>query len=296
MYNGEFRIYQRGKLLTTQKNLITNSGRQAITRYLAGQTQSFSGAIAIGSSDVPASVADTSLGFEFSRAPIHLKTSDVTTGEIVLSASLDAPIGGSVFELGVFPYVLALDASAVGGIIIRFEEFEGWTGGTYNLSRTRVGSSSYQLTAAVSSTARANSRNSAFGIHDLAANDTFSMAYFINDANTDVITIEFHSTAVDYFRYTFDPSATAGYYITTWPKSAFMTVGSPAWETVDYVDIVVGATALGSTTVQLDGLRINSAVAAVDNLIVSRSVRSPAQIKSPSTPLDVEYVLRYANG
>lgn len=295
VFNGEYRVYQGGRLLSAHRNLITNYGRQVILRYLAGEVSGFAGALAIGSDQTPTAVTDTALGFEFSRAPVHLKTPNLDTGEIILSASIDEPIAGVAYEFGIYPYVLGVDGLVAGSVILRFDGFEGWTGGTYNLSKTRVGNSSYQLTAAASNSTRASVRDRVFGIGELASEDTLSLSYFINDFSTNSITMEFHSTAGDYFRYVVDASASLGYHVTTWKKSDLVAVGSPSWDTVNYLDIVVEATAGGTTVVNLDALRIDNSASSAENKLVSRSVGT-GEVKNASTPLDIEYVLRYQNG
>lgn len=292
MINGVYRVYKSGDLVVECPNIVTTAGKGLILRYLAGNVGVFAGAVAVGSGTTAAALGDRKLEFEYARGPVTLSAADVPSSIIVFKSSIPLETSGRIHELGMYPFLRHTDTEYAGQVFVGFDStLEELSGGTPNTVNYRVGSDSYQVTAAASAstTAVAAATRGNFGGYSGA--DTFSLAYFINDANTASILVRLYVDATNYFSYTITPGTLTGYRVTDWNKSAFVATGAPIWDNINYADFTVTAGAAGATTVQLDGLRINDADVYPDYALVSRAVLAAPLTKLAGEQMDVEYVL-----
>src|SRR5665647_3682267 len=88
MMKGSYRFYQDGALVGEVENLITTAGKIYIMKYLAGYVQSIAQGLAIGLGATAATVADTSLAFEWSRVPILMTSADYANTAIIFRGQI----------------------------------------------------------------------------------------------------------------------------------------------------------------------------------------------------------------
>lgn len=297
MLRGTYRVYKDGLLVAEQPNIITTTGRGLILRYLAGNIGTFAGAIAVGSHAVPATVGDTKLGFEYARGAVTLGAAYVPANQIVFKATIPMETSGLIYEMGLYPFLRQTETEYAGQVYLGFDSnLEGLVGGGVNTTNYRIGTDSYEATVAAStatatSTATITAEQARGNFIGYGPSDSFSLAYFINDANTASIRVRLYVDNLNYFEYTVSPGTATGYRVTDWNKSAFVATGTPSWEDITYADFTIAAGTGGATTVQLDGLRVNDTDVYPDYGLVSRAVFATPIIKRPGEQMDVEYAM-----
>lgn len=291
---GFYRIYKNGVLVGETENLITLSGKRLILQFLASSVGSYAGAISYGTSTTPAVNTDSKLGFEFGRSAILLRAADPTTGRITFKASLDPEVAGVINELGIWPYLSNSSTEYGGHMVTTFDpNTESLSGGAVNTTTYRIGAESYGASPAASGTSTislTSIRNDFSGYSDT---DIFSLAYFLQDANTASIAVRLKVDNSNYFGYTITTGSTPGYVVTDWTKSQFTATGSPTWDAITSADFLITAKAAGATTVLLDGLRVNDTDIYPDYTLVSRAVLGTPITKSAGEQVDLEYLLEF---
>lgn len=291
---GRYRVFKNGLLVAEQDNLITTSGRTIILRYLAGNIGSFAGALAAGTSATAANLADTKLGFEFMRGEINVSAPLVASNTVVFKASMPLNSSGKVYELGLYPYITQSNAEYAGSLFIGFDPVtETLSGGGVNTTNYRIGAESYSLTAPLSSTATAVSSLIRGNFGAYGPTDTFSLAYFLNDANTASIRVRLLVDSGNYYTYTITTGSTAGYFVSDFAKSAFTATGAPAWDNISSAEFMITARAAGATTVQLDGMRVNDVDVYPEYALVSRTVLATPITKATGEQMDMEYSIGF---
>lgn len=289
---GTYSIYKNKVLVAKKCNLITTFGQTYILGYLASQVPTIGSAIAVGTSNTAANVADLTLGFEFSRGTIDIRS--INSGTVLMKASLDTTVGGLIYELGLFPTVSNSAAGQYGTKMLAQCDptLEAWSVGVANTSNFRIGTASLELD--VTSGTTVNSLFSPFteNLSGYSVVDQFSLGYFINDVHASNITIQFQTDAADYYQYSFSPSTISGYHIQSWNKTNFTTVGSPDISNINSVNISVTA-AGGNSVVEIDGLLITDKDIYQDYGLISHAILGSPVSKAPDETLDVEYSLAF---
>lgn len=290
--SGLYRVYKNGILVSEAPNIITTRGKGLILRYLAGNIGIFAGAIAAGSGATAATLTDTKLEFEFARGAVNLAAANVPAGTVVFKASIPMDTSGIIYEMGLYPFIRQTETEYAGQVFVGFDStLEELSGGGANTVNYRIGSDSYSVTAAASASTTATAAATRGNFGGYSGDDSFSLAYFINDANTASIRVRLYVDATNYFTYTVTPATTVGYKVTDWNKSAFVATGTPLWDNINYADFTITAGAAGATTVQLDGLRVNDSDLYPDYALVSRAILPAPINKLPGEQMDIEYVL-----
>jgi len=292
--HGVYKVYKSGLLVATKRNLITTRGRGLILQHLAGSIGTFAGVLVAGTSQVAPVISNTKLGFEFMRAPVSVSAAEIATNKVIYKATMPLNDAGIVYEIGLYPELRTTASDYAGQVFIGFDPIlEGLTGGTLNTVNYRVGVDSYTVNAAVSAstTVLAGSTRGNFGIY--SGTDTFSLAYFLNDANTSSILVRLKVDNANFFTYTINTNTTIGYQVSDWNKNAFVSTGTPSWDNINNAEFIVTARASGATVVQLDGLRINDNDIYPDYALVSRAVLGTPIIKGRGEQMDIEYALEF---
>lgn len=102
MIKGKYRIYENEALIGEYSNIITSQGFNIIRNYLAGNTDAWAGAIAVGAMNTSAPLSsDISMEFELSR--YNIDVAGVRGNNIVLSTEIDSSFSGKIYELGIYP-------------------------------------------------------------------------------------------------------------------------------------------------------------------------------------------------
>lgn len=286
---GTYRIYQDGKLIAEQSNLITTEGKKAILRYLAGHSGAIARSLAVGTGTAAATLTDTKLQFEVSRANVSIISPDYVTQKVVFKATLPQGAQFAIWEIGA---LTVAETELYGKMLLTFDqETELWSAGTFQSDVTRIGADSLRVNAALSTTTTSTLSDIFMETGDYSDTDKFSMAYIPQDTNLNSLKLRLKTDASNYFEYTFT-QLTTGYKIESWSKSAMTKTGTPTWDSITSADLIVNAKAAGATNVDFDGLRIDSIlVSNTDYALVSRTVLGAAVTKLDTSQMDIEYTL-----
>lgn len=291
---GQYRIYKNGELVVVTNNLITTAGKKIILRYLAGETGSWGGAIAVGSNSTAASASDTKLKSEFGRGSVSLVASDVVNSRLTFKAELSMDVVGYIYEIGLYPFIVNSSAEYDSKMLISFDtNLDEIVGGVTDSTNYRVGTSSYSVTADASSTATATVSSLGLDFSGYSNNDVFSLSYFIN-SNISQISIRLKTDSTNYYSANVNPTNVAGYYTKDIAKSVFVATGSPDWSSISSLDFIITANSSGSATVQLDAFRVDDEDTYVDYGLVSRAIVAGGKFKGPNDQLDIEYSVSFS--
>jgi len=350
--SGRYYINLDGKTVHS-KNIITNVGREAIKRYLAGDTKSWAAAIGLGVGASTASVIQTKLDFEVDREPISLMTLvkprhfissitisgtntavftvtdvpkiDVGDAVIVYSSTVSAlnsshtvtavnytnktftvvktgltngtyaqtssyveaediiivkavfsdELSLTIREVGVLSsYETRYDSGYNVGIISDFSE-DGW--GTFStLSASSIGDSNVSAGTSVKTLT-----DMSFSMDSYSVGDTLQLAVINPTSTIKTITVTLYTSATEFKAFTFTTSASTGFQIVS------TTIDALPISTVRYMTIQ------SNTTIDLDALSVvNYDEFGNPDKMISRSVVSPAIVKTAGQQLEIEYALR----
>lgn len=288
---GTYRFYQDGELIGESSNLLTSIGKRAILAYLAQRSVSIGRAISLGTGTTPATVNDNSLEFEFARAQITSVSPDFINGQVIFKTALTPSMSGKIYEAGLFSQV---DAGSFYGsrLLVSFDSAsEPWTPADWTSTNGRIGVDCLRVTALDDGNASSRLSNIYLDLGGYSTADSFLLAAYVNDANLANVKVQFQNTDNDYFEWTLD-TWSAGYNVVSFSKSAAVSVGSPSWDAIIAINLIVTSDGGGDTAVDFDGIRIEDRdYINPDYYLISRSVLSTPIEKKADSPLEIEYTL-----
>ena len=314
MYNninacGEYIFYQDEIEIARSKNILTKYGKRYITEYLSGQSINPLKDIAIGISTTAATVNDTQLGFEYYKARVSLSSPDIqtsaltglTTYGVVYKATLPPEVSGIINEIGLYPSVTLGSTDYSSRSISNFENGQYWLDdagvsvSTVSSPSPLIGTDYIPITA-TSSSSKKYSYDLNLDLSGYSANDSMTVAYNQNDTNLDYLFVRAYSSTIDYYEIRFPGSGSTGTKINSLTLnnlySSTYGSGTPDNTSIVRVSVGVKAKSSGSSTVLMDGLRINDEDSfRSDYGLISRSVLSSPITKSLGRQMDIEYRL-----
>lgn len=312
--------------------MITKYGKRFLTNYLAGNVDFSSQEIALGIGTTSAQETSTRLDFEFFRIPVQYGTIDIetnTTGSsitardgvttipagetiysIIYKATIPQDVAGQITEVGLYPESSLSQNTFSSKYISDFENNLSWTkvsgDGNTNPDLTdpvtnpgtptpRVGS--YLLKIQDTSTSGSTEYKADIATLDISgygSKDSLTLAYNKADENLSSIRVKFYSSSTDYYYVDFPSTSGTGNKIQSIELSQMQSSGYSAGTEIISIGIAVTATT-GTTTVYLDGLRINDEDT-FDPVygMISRSILSPTLSKVAGRAVDIEYRMRLA--
>lgn len=291
---GVYKFYQNGVLVGETHNLITTAGKRYILKYLAGYVGSIAAALSVGLGDTAANVADTSLGFEWSRVPIDLVSADYVNTGIIFKGKIPAEGVGTIYEVGLWsrfdsgqPYDSRL--------LLMFDSVtEGWTldtGVSWETGTARLGVDALRLAPAAGLTSTSPLDSVAWDFSGYSNTDEFIWTHNVNTAYVASTKIRFATGVSDYFEYT-STTPTAGRKMVKFTKGACATTGTPSWSDITSVSVIVTSTGGGVGSIDMDGLRIEDRdFNSEEYILVSRAVPASPITKAAGSPMDFEYRL-----
>lgn len=297
MLSGEYKFYLDGDLVVASGNIITNFGKLAIMRYLAGNITSYAGAIAVGVSPKTTNTTDFVLDYELFRVPIAYKTTNMANSSIVFKATAGSGVSGIIHEVGMFPSQNnELSGAYQTASVFNMNNDEAWQGViARDTVNSRIGSSAITLTAAGASMSSIYNQDVRLDLSGYSATDVFKLAFITFDNNATSIAVKFTNGDGAEIMGIFAPEAhTSGaspqYQIISITKSQFSNQNAN-WANIIRADVMLYAGA-GASTVAVDGLKVIDA----DHLnpeygLVSRSTLASPVSKNSNQTLDVEYSL-----
>ncbi len=305
MIKGTYIFYQDGKEICRSSNIITKFGKRFLTNFIAGNILDPAKDMAFGIDSTAATVDDTRLGFEFYRVPVLLNSTDiqttgsVTTYSVVYKTTIPQDVSGVISEVGLYPSTRKSINNFDSKFISDFDNFLDWIDADeFNPSVDIVGAKigDNVLTMSSDSTS-ANEYTTAVSL-DLSGYsnaDSIRLAYYKNNANLQNIILKFYSSDTDYYSTTIVPASGTGYKITEdILLSALFTgpTGTPNKSQINKIGITVTPTSSNTTSIGLDGLRINDEDTFDPEFgLISRSVLGTVLTKLNGRQVDVEYKL-----
>ena len=307
MIKGTYIFYEDGKEIYRSSNLITKFGKRFLTNVIAGGVNNQLKDIAIGIDSTAATVDDTRLGFEFYRTPVILSSTDIqtsgasTTYSVVYKCTIPQDISGIVSEVGLYPQTRSSLNNYDSKFISDFSNYLNWADSSginpdIVTSNAKIGSSLLSMISGLSGASKEyTSSISPMDISGYSVNDSIKLAYYRNDTNLQYITIKLYSSDTDYYSVNVTPTSGTGYKLSSdILLSTLFTdpTGSPDKTQINKIGIVIKPTTGNTTTVGLDGLRINDEDT-FDPIfgLISRSVLGTTLTKSAGRQVDIEYKL-----
>lgn len=305
MIKGTYIFYQDGKEIYRSPNVITKFGKRFITTYLAGLLTDARKDMAFGIDSTAATVDDTRLGFEFYRTPILLSSTDiqtvssVTSYSIVYKATIPQDVAGLINEVGLYPASRISANSYDSKFISDFTDILNWTDSSGNNPTisslySRMGSTTC-LMISNDTSAETYKLSTNLDLSGYSINDSIRLSYYKADANLSTIKLRFYSSNSDYYETTITPTAGTGNKITDniLMSSIYSNItGTPNKSAINNVGIIITPTSGNTTSVYMDGLRINDEDTFDPGFgIISRSVFASTLEKAAGRPVDVEYRL-----
>lgn len=307
MLKGTYVFYDNGKEICRQSNVITKFGKRFLTNFLAGNVSNLEKDMAFGIGNTAATQDDTRLVFEFHRTPIIFGSTDiqtansVTTYSVVYKTTVPQDVVGEIYEVGIYPSTRSSINNFDSKYISDFSDVLDWqdSDGVNPLVVTdnyRIGGNLLDMTAATSSSKEYKSTINRLDLSGYSTADSIKLAYYREDTSLSNIKIRLYSESTKYYEATVTPSSGTGYKLSNdiLLSTFFSGATNPAPDitNINEIGIVITATSGGSTTVGLDGLRINDEDTFDPEFgLISRSVLTAPISKVAGRQVDVEYRL-----
>lgn len=311
MLKGTYIFYENGKEICRSSNLITKFGKRFLTNFLAGNVSFNKQNIAIGiatSSEYVISENNSRLGFEFYKMPVDFGSTNIQSDgaggydySVIYKATIPKEIVGRINEIGLYPAAQLSQNYFDSKFISDFENNIPWTdsnGDNPTLVESvssvypRVGNYLIGVTATSASSKEYSANVNSFDISGYSVNDTLSIAFYQPDLNLSSIKIRFYSSDTDYYEAIFTGENLTGNKIQEVSLSSMLNnpVGAPVSSSISKIGVVVTADSGTTTTIYLDGLRINDEDTFDPSYgIISRSIITGGLTKIAGRQVDIEY-------
>lgn len=279
--------------------MITTEGKNQIKRYLAGYESAIARSMAVGVGARAESLTDAALHLETTRMPVSLNFYDFINEDLVFKATVPADYEGQIYEIGLYSLLDApSSAEYASRTITTFDSAtEQWvspsdqTIATFGTTSTRVGADSLLFTPAASTTTAYALQNIYFDLSGYSSSDSFTFAFNVGNANTSDIVIRFMTDTSNYYSFSLG-AQTAGYKITEVTKGAAVATGTPSWQNISQVQVLVTSAIDGASSVELDAIRVEDKDSvSLDYVLVARKVLAVPETKEAGVPHDIEFRL-----
>lgn len=250
---------------------------------------------------------DTRLGFEFYRSPVDLGSIDIQTAgqvssyAVIYKTTLPQDVAGVISEIGLYPStrysVVNYDSKFLSDFYrgIDWYSSDGYNGES-STTNVKIGDTIVNFSA-ISGISKEYMSSVNFDFSGYSNQDTITLAYNKIDNNLSQIRIKFYSSDDAWFYYDIIPESGTGYKISPdiYLSDLFNQYGSlsvPDRNNIVKIGIQIIPTSGQSTTVGLDGLRINDedTFDPVFGLISRTTLATPLE-KILGRQIDVEYRL-----
>jgi len=307
MIKGTYIFYENNKEILRSSNIITKFGKRFIANFIAGNIANSNKDIALGIDTTAATDEDTRLGFEFYRLPVTINSTDiqtvsaVTTYSVVYKTTIPQDVAGQINEIGIYPSTRSSINNFDSKFLADFSDRLDWqissgANPDYDLTAGRAKIGDSLLTFSSNSTSAQEYFNAtSLDLSGYSVNDSIKLAYYKNNANLQNIILKLYSSNSDYYTTTITPAGGTGYKITSdiLLSTVFATpTGTPDKTNINKIGITITPTASNTTSVGMDGLRINDEDT-FDPIfgLISRSILGSTLTKLAGRAVDIEYKL-----
>lgn len=306
MIKGTYIFSQNGKEFYRSENIITKFGKRFFTNFIAGNISDLEKDMAFGIDSTTATENDTRLGFEVYRVPVTLgatdiqTVNDVTTYSVVYKTTIPQDVSGEIKEVGIYPSTRSSINNFDSKFISDFYDSLDWkdennNNPQYSTSGVKIGDNVLTMTSNSTSAREYTQDITPIDFSGYSVYDSIKIAFYKNDANLSSVKVRFYSSNNGYYEITFTPSSGSGYYLSSDVLMSTVFAGAtsnPDKTAINKIGIIVTPTSGNSTSVGMDGLRINDEDTFDPSFgLISRSVLSTALSKSTGRAVDVEYKL-----
>ena len=311
MIKGTYIFYENGKEIGRHSNVITKFGKRFLTNFLAGNVSFNTKELALGianGSDYAVSDSNSRLGFEFYRIPVEFGTTNIQsdgsggfTYGVTYKATLPQTLVGKINEIGLYPGNRQSSVVYSDKFISDFENNLIWSysDGTspdiIQNDNVRIGSYMIDLTVSSPSQSETITANTnSLDISGYSVNDSLTLAYYKVDTHLSSISVKFYSSDTDYFQADFTTPSGTGNKIVEVSLADMLNnpIGTPDSSAINKIGVVISSNSSGSSTVYLEGLRINDEDSFSPSYgIISRALISGGLDKVLGRTVDVEYRL-----
>ena len=299
--NGTYYIYSGSELLAVSENVVTDEGREAILRFLAGERNSLADHMVFGIGETAALQTDILLDFEYHRDDVDLKQANQAESQLVIRGRIPDEKTFDIYEIGLMLDENTMDTEVPNNLITTFDSNDEATwriydgasfieeGFEYVGGRTDGGGFHVDVP---SNETRSLVRDGSFGsFENLPSDDEFALAYDVLSGSATTIEVRFRLDESNYRSYSFTPGT--GFNVQRWKKSDFVQTGSAGWDEMESLEVVVTAGELGAD-VLFDGLRYDAVSGDERAVLVSRTVLTTPVPKRSTSEVQIEYVLNVA--
>lgn len=306
MLKGTYIFSQEGKEICRSENVITKFGKRFFTNFIAGNINDLEKDIAFGIGSTTASENDTRLEFEFYRVPVTLGATDiqtvsnVTTYSVVYKTTIPQDVSGQIKEVGIYPSTRSSINNFDSKFLSDFYDSLDWKDESnnnpqYSTSGVKIGDNVLTMTSNSTSAREYTQNITPIDFSGYSVYDSIKIAFYRNDVNLSSVKVRFYSSNNGYYEITFSPSASIGYYLSSDVLMSTVFAGAtsnPDKTAINKIGIIITPTNGNSTSVGMDGLRINDEDTFDPAFgLISRSVLATALSKATGRAVDVEYKL-----
>lgn len=278
--------------------MITIGGKTQIKQYMAGIESAIARTIAFGIGGAAEAVGDTKLGFEVGRSQVRLVSYDFTNNKLIFKADVDSTFGGTIYEVGLF----TTNVTDVGGqfgprLLTTFDAVRDvWVDGTTSVpatwtsANTRLGTESLMHAPSASTTKTDVATGMFLNLSGYSGTDKFVFAYNVGNTNTSNVVFRFATDTSNYYEFSLG-AQTIGYKIVEVTKGSAVVTGSPNWANITQIRVATTSGATGASSVNYDGIRIDTTNATQSSVMVSRELLGTPFVKTAGKTQEVEFSL-----
>lgn len=282
--------------------MMTFEGKNHIKRYLAGYAASIAQSASFGIGTRAENAGDIALQMETTKSSINLTSYDFANNKLIYKASIPDEYVGKIYEVGI--YSLPADPAAgefASRTLTTFDSAtEDWVSTTdgitppdYTSTATRIGVDSMFQNPGASANMGDTLRGLALDLSGYSAADSFVFALSVGNANTQNVVYRFVTDTSNYYSFTITTEVqTAGYKFVEIAKGSAAVTGAPNWSNITEIQVITTSKSSGTSSVELDGIRIEDKDAAsLDYILVARKVLPSPVTKVAGQSQDIEFTL-----
>jgi len=308
MIKGKYVFKVNGEIIFEKDNVITQNGIDIINRYLAQSVQDWAGTVVVGALGTTSASTDTSLAYEISRAPVILRTYSPSgtyvngavsgSNQIIIKASLDPLLVGSIYEIGIVPQNFLQTSTKNNFYLTEFDEVYGtsgssdWINNSGSAHKTLYASSrfgNYNITLSYGTTISRAGFNLDF--NNYTTNDYLQLLYFGTSYPAGSVVFSFIDTNGNSWvapTMVLSPTASQGYFTASVSLS-----NSPASAFNYSVETISASSGMTSGTIYLDSLKLMAGDSKTsEEQLISRTSSSAALVTTKyGQPTEIEYYL-----